>query len=120
MSVFGTSAHSLAGHYFGLSHILLVLEFRKHKHNNMRQWGGHSLAQGQSIVLVVDSKAQRESVVEEIKGQVQNGKLVVFEQGIYSLLLFTSPSLNNLEVYLFVLHIAIFLLFLSHVRSLAN
>eukprot|EP00026_Physarum_polycephalum_P013478 Phypoly_transcript_13884.p1 GENE.Phypoly_transcript_13884~~Phypoly_transcript_13884.p1 ORF type:complete len:272 (+),score=44.95 Phypoly_transcript_13884:50-865(+) len=48
----------------------------------MRQWGGHSLAQGQSIVLVVDSKVQRGSVVEEIKGQVQNGKVDVFEQGV--------------------------------------
>lgn len=45
----------------------------------MKQWGGHSLAQGQSIVLVVDNKAQRESVADEIKGQV--GKLAVFEQG---------------------------------------
>jgi hypothetical protein len=47
----------------------------------MRQWGGHSLAHGHSIVLVVDKKAQRESIAEEIQGQVQGGKLSVFEQG---------------------------------------
>ena len=33
-------------------------------------------------MLVVDNKAQRESLAEEIKVQVQNGKLAVFEQGI--------------------------------------
>jgi len=72
----------------------------------MRQWGGHSLAQGQYIVLVVDSKVQRESVVEEIKGQVQNGKLVVFEQGanldgasnVDAVIVYGAVSATNIDV----------------------
>lgn len=47
----------------------------------MRQWGGHSLVQGQSVVVVVDDKAKRASVVEEVQSQVQNGKVSVFELG---------------------------------------
>lgn len=46
----------------------------------MRQWGGHSLASGQSVVLVVDNKAKREAVAEELKTQL-SGKVSVFEQG---------------------------------------
>lgn len=47
----------------------------------MRQWGGHSLVAGQSVVVVVDNKEQRTSVVAEVQAQVQNGKVSVFELG---------------------------------------
>jgi len=69
----------------------------------MRQWGGHSLSQGQSFVLVVDNKAQRETIADEIKGQV--GKLVVFEQGtdlssatnVDGVIVYGSVSANNID-----------------------
>lgn len=47
----------------------------------MRQWGGHSLIAGQSVVVIVDNKEQRASVVDEVKAQVQNGQVSVFELG---------------------------------------
>jgi len=47
----------------------------------MRQWGGHSLVAGQSVVLLVDDKAKHQNVVDELKTQLQNGKLTVLEHG---------------------------------------
>jgi len=47
----------------------------------MRQWGGNSLLPGQTVVLVVDNKALHEGVAEEIKTQLQNGKLAILEHG---------------------------------------
>jgi len=47
----------------------------------MRQWGEHSLSAGHFVVLLVDDKAKREGIAEEIRGQVQNGKLTVVTSG---------------------------------------
>lgn len=58
-------------------------------------------------MLVVDNKAQRASVAEEIKRQVQTGKLDVFEQGIYvSYFLSTcSPHVSLLFDSLLLFHV---------------
>jgi len=47
----------------------------------MRQWGGHTLAAGQSVLLLVDDKTKHKDVFNEIQTQLQNGKLTVLEHG---------------------------------------
>jgi hypothetical protein len=47
----------------------------------MRQWGGHTLVAGQSVLLLVDDKSKRQGVADEIKAELQNGTLTVLEHG---------------------------------------
>jgi hypothetical protein len=47
----------------------------------MRQWGGHTLVAGQSVLLLVDDKIKQKDIADDIQSQLQNGKLTISEHG---------------------------------------